>query len=93
MTVDIDRLDRRCPRLGGPVALRYCLENGSDNLPCFKVIDCWWEMFDVVSFVRERLPQDQFDQLMSSREKPPEKISSLIDLIEKAKQRHSTSDS
>ena len=47
-------LCRRCPRLGGPVTFRYCL-TGESSGPCFKVIDCWWETFDVVRFLQDHL--------------------------------------
>jgi hypothetical protein len=53
--------------------------------PCFKVVDCWWETFDIVQYLKDHLPEGQFERMMSARPKP--KISSLVEVIEQAKQR------
>jgi len=76
-------LVRRCPRLGNPVPFNYCEVCGDDQQPCFKILDCWWEHFNVVQYLKDHLPEDQFNQLMTARPKP--KVSSLIELIEQAK--------
>jgi hypothetical protein len=81
-TRDAGPLSRRCPRLGGPVTLDYCM-TCEQQRPCLKIIDCWWETFDVVRYLQDHLPADQFEQLMRARPKP--KIASLIELIEKAR--------
>jgi hypothetical protein len=78
-----ERLVRRCPRLGNPVPFNYCEVCGDDQQPCFKILDCWWEHFDVVRYLKDHLPENQFNQLMAARPKP--KVSSLIELIEQAK--------
>jgi len=52
-------------------------------MTCFKVIDCWWETFDIVRYLKDNLPEDQFEQLMVARPRP--KIASLVELIEQAK--------
>jgi hypothetical protein len=80
-----DRLERRCPRLGGPVSFKYCRECGESGIPCWKIIDCWWEGFDVVAFLREHMPVEQFERLLNTQPKP--KIRSLIELVEEAKKR------
>ena len=78
-------LERRCPRLGGPVPFSYCKKGGEHQQPCFKIVDCWWETFDVVRYLKDNLPEGQFNQLMDVRPRP--KIASLIELIEQAKNR------
>ena len=78
-------LERRCPRLGGPVPFSYCKKGDGHQQPCFKIVDCWWETFDVVRYLKDNLPEDQFDRLMEARPKP--KIASLVELIEQAKKR------
>ena len=78
-------LARRCPRLGCPVAFTYCLSCEPESEPCFKVIDCWWETFDVVGYLRDTLTEEQFNRLLCAR--PRTKICSLVELIEQAKQR------
>lgn len=79
----IDALQRRCPRLGGEVHFSYCRTCGESNAFCFKVLDCWWERFDVSSYLKARLTEAAFEALESA--KPPSKVGSLIDLIEQAR--------
>lgn len=82
---DKDVLERRCPRLGGPVSFKYCRTSGEDGRPCFKTIDCWWETFDVHSHLKLSMTEAAFRAFTTA--KPPDKITSLVELIEKAKQR------
>jgi hypothetical protein len=84
---DICKLQRRCPRLGGPVAFGYCRIAAENRTPCFKVFDCWWERFDVVDYFQCRLSVDAFNRLRNSR--PQEKTASLVDLIRQARLRTS----
>lgn len=79
------QLERRCPRLGSQVSFEYCRECGEGDLPCFKVIDCWWEIFDVVAFFQNQLSNDEFNRLVQLKPKP--KVTSLIEMIEQAKKR------
>ena len=81
------KLVRRCPRLGNPVPFHYCKICGDHQQPCFKVLDCWWEYFDVVQYMKDQLSEDQFNQLMEAR--PKAKVTSLVELIEQAKKRSS----
>ena len=82
-----NNLVRRCPRLGNPVPFHYCKICGDQQQPCFKILDCWWEHFDVVQYLKDHLPEVQFNRLMERDPKP--KVSSLIELIEQAKKRNS----
>ena len=75
----IDDLEMRCPRLGGPVNFGYCRRGGANTRPCFKILDCWWQRFDVVAHLKSRLSPEEFEAL--GRKRPPEKIASLLDLI------------
>jgi hypothetical protein len=84
--MDVDARERRCPRLGSDVAFGYCKCCGEENSPCFKVLDCWWERFDVVAHLQACLMPEAFDALSKHR-RPPEKISSLVDLIRQARAR------
>lgn len=81
-----DDLERRCPRLGGPVRFAYCRTAAAEGGVCPKILDCWWERFDVVSLVRETLSEEEFTRL-SQPHPPPDKVASLIDLIRQARQR------
>ena len=80
-----DKLQRRCPRLGGPVSFYYCRTTGEEALPCWKLLDCWWEQFDVLGYVRTEYSQETVDKLIDARPKP--KVTSLIELIAAAKKR------
>jgi hypothetical protein len=75
MNKTFDGLERRCPRLGGPVSFGYCRTNGEDGLPCF----------DVVEYLKKSLPEDTFKRLVNAKPKP--KMVSLVELIEQAKNR------
>lgn len=81
-----DTLERRCPRLGGEVAFGYCKACGDEKVPCFKVLDCWWERFDVVAHMKACLSPDAFDAL-ATHHPPPDKMTSLLDLIRQAQAR------
>jgi N utilization substance protein B len=82
---DKDSLERRCPRLGGPVPFKYCRTTGEGNMPCFKIMDCWWETFNIRTYLENTLSEEAFKSI--SEAKPPDKIASILDLIEQAKQR------
>ncbi len=84
--MDPDQLERRCPRLGNDVAFGYCTSCGDTQSPCFRVLDCWWERFDVVAHMKASLTPKAFATLMSQRT-PPDKVASLVALIHQAKAR------
>jgi len=80
-----DALKRRCPRLGGLVTFEYCRGCGDAGFFCFKTVDCWWEYFDIVSYLREQVPADRLAPLLDPKPKP--KVSSLLELIAQARER------
>ncbi len=82
---NIDHLERRCPRLGSVVSFGYCMISGEDNLPCWKIFDCWWETFDVDGYLKQNLPNPAYNQLKSMAETPRNKIGSIIEIINQAK--------
>ena len=84
MTDDItshDHSTRRCPMLGHDVPFSYCRAPGRE-LPCAKVGDCWWEAFDVESFIRAHYSAEQIAQVLAP---PKPKTLSIVELIEKAR--------
>ena len=83
MIEDKDHLQRRCPRLGGRVDFKYCRCASDNGQICFKVFDCWWEIFDVKKFLAGHLPADVYRQLCEAR--PPQKINTILDLIAQAR--------
>lgn len=80
-----DQLQRRCPRLGGPIEFSYCRKCEDQGRPCFKVLDCWWEIFDVVTYMRQKLTEEQFNQLAQKNTKP--KVVSIVEMIREIQQR------
>jgi hypothetical protein len=85
MDENIDQLERRCPRLGGPVSFAYCQTSSEDHSACWKIFDCWWECFDVVGHLKKSLTEDRFERLVNAKPKP--KIINLVELIAQAKNR------
>ncbi len=83
----IEELERRCPRLGSPISFRYCLMSGEDDFVCWKVLDCWWETFDVEGYLKNNMPESVFKELMAKADQPKNKISSIIEIIEKVKKK------
>ena len=80
-----DRLEIRCPRLGGPVPFTYCMDPGDNTGPCFKIMDCWWEAFDIAAYIEANYSEEVCRKLAQSRPKP--KVNQLLELIEAAKRR------
>ena len=80
-----DELIRRCPRLGSEVDFKYCRTCGKEQQPCFKVLDCWWEDFDVVAYFKQQLSPEAFDRLAQAP--PPNKVACLVDIIRQAQER------
>jgi len=87
--MDKDNLQIRCPRLGGPVPFTYCKKTGHDGQPCFKVMDCWWQHFDVRAYLKKNLTEEAFNALLGQRPRP--KLTGILELIEQARQ-NSTND-
>lgn len=78
-------LKRRCPRLGSEIQFEYCMESGEDDFACWKILDCWWEIFDVASYLKANLPEQEYIRLTSKT--PKNKVSSILEQIEAAKKR------
>ena len=76
-----DHRVRRCPMLGHDVSFAYCRAPGSE-LPCRRIFDCWWETFDVESFVRAHFSEADIREVLALRQ---DKVTSLVDLIDRAK--------
>ena len=76
-----DARRRRCPMLGHDVPFSYCRTPGR-QLPCSRIFDCWWETFDVETFLRGHFSEDQIAEILAPRK---DKAATLIELIEKAR--------
>lgn len=81
---DHDSLEKHCPRLGHSVYFSYCRAPGN-QIPCSRIFDCWWETFDVETFMRMRYSQETLVQI---QEPPKSKVLSLVELIQQAQKRN-----
>ena len=79
-----DRRARRCPRLGHEVPFQYCRQgsrvSGSD-CPCRKILDCWFEAFDVEEFVRAYYGAEAIEKISAQ---PKDKLTSIVEMIQQA---------
>ena len=80
-----NQLEQRCRRLGHIVKFQYCMECGDEELPCNKIVDCWWEYFDIMEYLKNSFSKEDFIRLVSTPAKP--KVASLVDLIKQAQDR------
>ena len=83
----IDREDhrsRRCPRLGHDVTFGFCRRQHGGTL-CSRILDCWWETFDVRAFLEAEMPEKLAE--LSAHSSSPPKLASILDLVEQARKR------
>ena len=78
-----DRRKRYCPMLGHELNFAYCRAPAS-QLPCRKILDCWFRIFDVESFLRQHFSQADIESILAPRR---DKAATLVELIEKARKR------
>ena len=69
--------------LGHVVPFSYC-RSMANGLPCRLVADCWHTKFDAAGWLREHYTPEQVVQITAP---PKPKLMSILDLIEKAKER------
>lgn len=70
-----------CRMLGHPIPFRYC-RSVNNALPCRKIRDCWYQRIDVDAYLAENFTAAEREQALAEA---PEKITSLADLIRKAR--------
>lgn len=80
-------LARHCGKLGHPIPFSYCMQAGMSEAgaarPCNKIIDCWWETFDIESFLKDTLTEAEYAALLH-KEPGNRRAASLFDAIERA---------
>jgi hypothetical protein len=79
-----DAREIRCPKLGHELTFAYCRREGGD-LPCLRIIRCWESFFPAGNFLRETMDAAAWDAFC--RQSSPDKMTTLLDLIERAKAR------
>ena len=74
----------RCRRLGHDVPFKYC-RTLEGRTVCRKIRDCWWERFDVDSYLRENLSAEEYERVLREEAVPPPKLYRIIQLAREAK--------
>lgn len=74
-----DKLETRCPRLGGNVDFLYC-RKVADNLPCNRALICWEMSFPVEIYLRKTMTPEEWQMVF---ERPPQ--SRLEKILEAAR--------
>ena len=67
--------------LGHELQFAYCRQPGADT-PCRKIFDCWWEAFDIHSFMDANYDAEVIAKITAE---PKPKMLSLVELIERAR--------
>jgi hypothetical protein len=69
------------------VTFGYCRRE-TGGKPCRLILNCWWEQFDVRSFLQANLPAEDMAQVERAGDSPPPaKVLSLVEMIQQAKDR------
>jgi len=82
MIEEYDQFKQRCRLLGHDVNFKYC-RIVNNNLPCSKIIDCWYEKISIQKYLNKYFDKDTIAKILSP---PKAKIATLYELIEKAKE-------
>ncbi len=80
MITDNDHLEIRCPMLGHLLNFSYC-RSANAGEPCRKILDCWFERFDVENFAKEHFPKEALVKITSP---PKPKMLSIVEIAQRA---------
>jgi hypothetical protein len=88
MLTDHDQdIHPRCRRLGHEITFGYCRQETTGQ-PCRLILDCWWERFDVRSFLAAHLSAEAMARVERTAVSPaPSKMLGLLEMIQAAKDR------
>lgn len=73
----------RCPRIGGDVNFRFCRSENS-MLPCRWVVGCWEGRLDIKRFLEQHFSEEAHNRIFAP---PKPKLASLVEMMEKARER------
>ena len=76
-----DKLETRCPRLGGDVPFRYCLKAGHD-LPCARALVCWENAFPVREYMTHILTGEEWREAFESP--PKRRLDTILEAARRA---------
>ncbi|MBN1799183.1 MAG: hypothetical protein JW822_11450 [Spirochaetales bacterium] len=72
-----------CRKLGHHLTFQYCRRE-KQGLPCKKIIDCWFDKFNIQNYLKEYYKMDELAHIF---ETPRPKMETLVELIRQAQQR------
>jgi hypothetical protein len=72
-----------CRKLGHYLAFTYCGREAL-GLPCKKIIDCWFESFNIQKYLKDNFQAHELAHLYAP---PHAKMTTLVDLIKQARER------
>ncbi len=78
-----DKIDNYCRMLGHYLPFKYC-RTLNKGLPCAKILDCHFENIPIQEFMEKQYTEAEKEKIFMPQ---PTKLSSIIDLVQKAKQR------
>ncbi len=79
-----DTIEIYCRRLGHYLHFKYC-RNVNDGLPCNKIRDCTFEKIPIQDYLNDSYTELEIRTALTP---PQNKMTSLVDLIKKAKERN-----
>ena len=79
-----DDISAYCRALGHYVPFRYC-RTMNGRLPCGKIRDCWFERIDIGQFLKDNYSEAELESVFSP---PAQKITTIIDLISRAREKN-----
>jgi len=83
-----DKLETRCPRLGGAVPFHYC-RKVNDGLPCDRCLICWELHFPVVRYFEKVLTGEEWERAFETVSKSRlEKILNIAGQFREKESRH-----
>jgi hypothetical protein len=82
-SAEFDDRECYCRVLGHHLHFAYC-RSINDGYPCYRILDCWFEKFDIRKFVRENFTDEEIESFLKA---PKPKMQTLVTLIEQARKR------
>ncbi len=83
MIEQYDNVEGYCKMLGHFLNFKYC-RSVNKELPCAKVLDCWFQNFPVQEFIETNYTEEEQKKIS---EPPKAKIQSLSEILEQAQKR------
>ncbi len=78
-----DELEGYCRMLGHYIPFKYC-RTQQNGIPCSKIRDCFFERIPIQEYIENNFTGEEKQAMFSA---PPAKMHSILELIEKAKQK------